>query len=121
MRKIVWAGPLLHVPCARRALDSPLAWMLYGGSSEQSRGVEHAIGVFMQNPLANLHLWASPCFCSTASVDPFASPCLGSSRSWARYTPPSRSLPLKDLAAAWNISLPAGVIAAPRSNKGVKS
>src|SRR5262245_9497613 len=28
-------------------------------------------------PLGNLHLWASPCFCSTASVEAFATPCLG--------------------------------------------
>src|SRR5262245_10401023 len=43
-------------------------------------------------PLGNLHLWASPCFCSTASVEAFATPCLGSSRSWTRYTPPSSRL-----------------------------
>ena len=36
-------------------------WMLYGGFSEaQSRGIEHAIGVFMQNPLRQLAFMGIP-------------------------------------------------------------
>ena len=36
-------------------------WMLYGGFSDaQSRGVEHAISVFMQNPLGQLAFMGIP-------------------------------------------------------------
>ena len=36
-------------------------WMLYGGFSEaQSRGIEHAIRLFMQNPLRQLPFMGTP-------------------------------------------------------------
>jgi hypothetical protein len=36
-------------------------WMLYGGFSEaQSRGLEHAIRLFMQNPLRQLAVMGTP-------------------------------------------------------------
>jgi hypothetical protein len=39
-----------------------LLWlcMLYGGFSEQSHGIEHAIRVFMQNPLGQLAFMGIP-------------------------------------------------------------
>ena len=35
-------------------------WMLYDGFSEQSRGAEHAIKLFMQNPLGQLAFMGIP-------------------------------------------------------------